>query len=159
MYWQCHIVILWIWEIRTYWIYSLSLRLKELLIGIYQLIYLISYYVILCRGPHGPYRQLPNGFNRSNGIDGLLMGSTGPRGSTTSQHVQRIQLELRITMLRLWQASWGIRFVIFFPVFIALTIVQYISFYLYSGKFHPMAKILDGKMQKWNFVIQSLFTF
>jgi hypothetical protein len=33
---------------------------------------------------------------------------------------------------------------VFFPIFIALAIVQYISFYLYSGRFHPMAKILDG---------------
>ena len=34
---------------------------------------------------------------------------------------------------------------IFFPIFIALAIMQYTSFYLYSGKFHPMAKILNGK--------------
>ena len=34
---------------------------------------------------------------------------------------------------------------IFFPIFIALAIMQYTSFYLYSGKFHPVAKILNGK--------------
>ena len=33
---------------------------------------------------------------------------------------------------------------IFYPIFILLSILQAISFILSNGKFHPLAKILDG---------------
>ena len=33
---------------------------------------------------------------------------------------------------------------IFFPLWIILTIVQVGCFILYNGRFHPLAKILDG---------------
>ena len=32
----------------------------------------------------------------------------------------------------------------FYPIFILLAILQAISFLLSNGKFHPLAKILDG---------------
>ena len=33
---------------------------------------------------------------------------------------------------------------IFFPLWIVLTIIQIVCFMLYNGRFHPLAKILDG---------------
>ena len=33
---------------------------------------------------------------------------------------------------------------IFYPIFILLSILQAVSFFLSNGKFHPLAKILEG---------------
>ena len=42
-----------------------------------------------------------------------------------------------------YQQSWLFSFV-FFPTFIGLAMIQYLAFFLYNGRFHPIARILDG---------------
>ena len=43
------------------------------------------------------------------------------------------------SLLRSHLFSW-----IFFPILIAMATIQAISFILYNGPYHPLAKILDG---------------
>ena len=49
-------------------------------------------------------------------------------------------LDMEVESLeRSFLLSW-----IFFPTWIVLTIIQTSCFILYNGRFHPLAKILDG---------------